>query len=142
MTGRNRRNRAQEIGMTCCRNLRRFVLAALGASGFGPRSGHWASSAHLEHFWRAVPPAESLASILPGPMAAFARRCNLYQPAGRKSLHPADCEFLADAPGLVLLLRLARAISCAPGPATRALLPAPNQDSASEENIHIVGPGQ
>src|SRR6266853_3951144 len=75
-------------------------------------------------------------------MASFARLRNPCPFAGRKSRRPEDSAFLADAPVLVLLLDVARAISCAPGPLTLALLPTPNQDLASEENIHIVGPGQ
>src|SRR5882762_9394309 len=144
MTERNRRNQAKETEMTCCRNLQQSALAARGASGFGLRSGHWASWARREKFWREVRPAESLVSNLPVTMAALARRHNLCRILGRMKPYPdpADSAFLADAPVLVLLLGVARAISCAPGPIIRALLRGPNQDSASEENTHIVGPGR
>src|SRR6267154_2311778 len=73
------------------------------------------------------------------------RVCEALQPlsrCGSQSQHSPGLGFPADEPAPILPVDSARAISCVPGTKTGALCRGPSQDSASEEETHIVGPAQ
>src|SRR5882762_9844198 len=128
MTGRNRRNQAREIGMSCCRNLQQFALAARAASGLRPRLGDWESSVATVAL-----AVEVLALNLPKSTSVFAKRCSPYQVVDHRVQHFAGFEYPADEPAPILPLDFGRAISHVPGTITRALCRGPSQDSVSEE---------
>src|SRR4029077_4267226 len=75
-------------------------------------------------------------------MRAVAKRYSPSPVVDHTAQHSADFGFPADEPAPILRLDFARAISPVAGTIARALFQGPSQDSASEADTRIVGPGQ
>src|SRR5579862_1396072 len=104
----------------------------------------WTNSVPLVCFCKEFPPAEGPARRPPDSMCVSAKGRNPCQfvIVNRTIRHSVDFGCPAGEPSLILLLHFVQAISCVPESTVRALSRGPNQDSALEGDIHIVGPAR
>src|ERR1700693_5193205 len=130
-----------EVGKLRLISPHRLARVAHALSHFHPDLG-WRAVIPGEHFWRVAVPVEDLVWNLLRTKGAFVDRCTHYQLVDclehRRRCYFADFWSSLGAPGKVLLLAAARAISLDPGGAVLSLSRRRSRDSLLEASSRTV----